>query len=48
MGITREKLLPCVVFCFSRTACEEIPATFDDNFEFTTGMEKGEIKNFLK
>lgn len=48
LTISREKLLPCVVFCFSRVNCEEIPQQLDPSLEFTNGEEKGEIKKFLK
>ena len=46
--ISREKLLPCVVFCFSRVNCEEIPNQLEPSLEFTSGEEKGDIKKFLK
>eukprot|EP00347_Sterkiella_histriomuscorum_P019452 403341578 len=48
ISISRDKLLPCVVFCFSRAACVEIPNQLQESLEFTTGQEKGEIKKFLK
>ncbi|CDW89600.1 dead deah box helicase family protein [Stylonychia lemnae] len=37
-----------VVFCFARSECTDIPNQLPETLEFTTGEEKGKIKNFLK
>lgn len=46
--ISREGLLPCVVFCFSKVQTEEVPKQLEESLEFTDGTEKGLIKKFLK
>lgn len=46
--LSKEKLLPCIVFAFSKVKCEEFAQSIYEYMDYTTGKEKGEIKKFLK
>lgn len=42
------KLLPCIVFAFSRAGTFELAAGLDPGVDFTDGYTKGLIRKFVK
>ena len=47
-AIQRDKLLPCIVFAFSRAGTVKYAEELDPTIDFTDGFKKGLIKKFIK
>lgn len=48
LNIQRMKLMPIIVFAFSRAGCLELAESLEPQISFTDGFTKGLIMKFIK